>query len=55
MSVAIEEITAEVQPPPTPAAPVASNIGGEPPEAQQRKQGDLLIRLERRATRLRAD
>jgi hypothetical protein len=55
MSITIDEISAEVERPETPAAPALRESGENQPEAQLRRQCDLLARLERRAARLRAD
>ena len=55
MSVSIEEITAQVEPPQTPAAPASHASGDDQPETQMRRQCDLLTRLAIRAARLHAD
>lgn len=55
MSVSIEEITAQVEPPQTPAAPASHASTDDQPDALMRRQCDLLARVERRADRLRAD
>jgi hypothetical protein len=55
MSLAIDEITTEVEAPQTPAAPAAESAGQSRPEIEFRRQCDLLTRLEERAARVRAD
>jgi hypothetical protein len=55
MPVVFDEITAEVEPP----APRSSAPGNEPastpPEVEERRQCEILVRLARRAARLHAD
>jgi hypothetical protein len=55
MPVTIDEISAEVERPETPAAPALRQSGENQPETELRRQCDLLARIERRAARLRAD
>ena len=55
MSVSIEEITAQVEPPPAPAAAASRESGDDQCETQMRRQCDLLARLAIRAARLHAD
>jgi hypothetical protein len=55
MSVTIDEITADVEPPETPAAPGAPASPEQTRDAELRRNCDLLARIARRAARLRAD
>jgi hypothetical protein len=55
MAVSIEEITANVQAPANPPASAPRDSGNDQPETQLRRQCDMLVRVERRAARLRAD
>ena len=54
MPLSIDEVSAEVEPPETPA-PAPAAAGESQPEAEFRRQCELLARVERRAARLRAD
>jgi hypothetical protein len=55
MSLAIDEVSAEVEHPETPAASAPSGPGEAPPEKEFQRQCDLLTRIESRARRLYAD
>ncbi|MGH7955542.1 MAG: hypothetical protein ACREH8_00850 [Opitutaceae bacterium] len=56
MSVQIDEISAEIEPPRTEQAPAASPRPSEPsPQAGLRQQCELLTRLDVRAQRVCAD
>jgi hypothetical protein len=55
MPVTIDEVTAEVEPPAPRSASDAPGSGGQPPEAEERRQAEILARLARRAARLKAD
>jgi hypothetical protein len=55
MSLAIDEVSAEVQAPETPAPSAAGGSEEASGEKEFRRQCDLLVRVETRAARLRAD
>jgi len=56
MPVHIEEMTAEIVPPPNAAsATAASNSSSNAPDQTDRRQRELLERLQERAARLHAD
>jgi hypothetical protein len=56
MPVTIDEIDAEIEPAPTQGATPAPNEKSAPqPEAEVRRECDLLARIAARAARLRAD
>jgi hypothetical protein len=55
MPVTIDEVTSEVEPPAPRSGSDASGKSGQPPEAEQRRQAEILARLARRAARLKAD
>jgi len=55
MPLQIDEVSAEVERPETPAPPPSSEPGSDQPQMQFRRQCDLLARVETRAARLRAD
>jgi hypothetical protein len=55
MSLQIDEVSAEVERPETPAPPSSSEAGSDQPETQFRRQCAHLARVETRAARLRAD
>jgi hypothetical protein len=55
MSLTIDEVSAEVERPETPAAPPEGGPGETPAEKEFRRQCDLLARVEIRAARLRAN
>lgn len=55
MPIAIDQVTAEVEPPPARSTPEPRAPAGAPSESEERRQADLLTRLARRAARLHAD
>jgi hypothetical protein len=55
MPISIDEITAEVEAPATRSPSPAKESGGAQPEAEERRQSEILARLARRAARLHAD
>jgi len=55
MSVLIDEVTAEVEPPAPRSAPQAKEPGAASPETEERRHCEILARLARRAARLHAD
>jgi hypothetical protein len=56
MPLTIDQIDAQVEPPPAPGAPPAARKSGEDePETEQRRHCDLHARIAVRAARLRAD
>jgi hypothetical protein len=55
MSLTIDEVSAEVDRPETPAPSPSSGAKQDQPAMDFRRQCDLLARLETRAARLRAD
>lgn len=55
MPVTIDQITAEVEPPATRSTTPGKESGSTPPEAEERRQTEILVRLARRAARLHAD
>ncbi|HEV2842478.1 MAG TPA: hypothetical protein VGW39_14240 [Chthoniobacterales bacterium] len=55
MPVTIDQITADVEPPATRSPSSAKEPGGTPPETEERRQSEILVRLARRAARLHAD
>lgn len=55
MPIAIDQVTAEVEPPAARSAPQAKEGGATSPEAEERRHSEILARLARRAARLHAD
>ena len=55
MPVTIDQITAEVEPPAPRSSAPGKEAAGTPPEAEERRQSEILVRLARRAARLHAD
>jgi hypothetical protein len=55
MPLQIDEVSAEVERPETPAPAPSSDPNTDQPEVQFRRQCDLLARVATRAARLRAD
>jgi hypothetical protein len=55
MPVIFDEIIAEVEPPAPRSTASGSEPAGAPPEAEERRQSEILARLARRAARLHAD
>jgi hypothetical protein len=55
MPVTIDQITAEVEPPATRSPAPGNEPASTPPEVQERRQSEILVRLARRAARLHAD
>jgi len=55
MPVVIDEVTAEIEPPPAPEREAAAQPGGPSPELDPRRLREELRRLEARAARVRAD